>query len=180
MEEIGLYNIFEQRLQHQDLPRTHARGSKAIDHIWVTHHILDNTSYAGYSPFGHIWDSDHRALFIDIKDTIFFREDDIKIVYSDFRRLKSSIPKRTKKYIEVVTKNWNYHNIDSKFDTLINLSYTDDPAYFEQTINKLDQQITEIMVGAGKKCTKVRSHHLDEWSPEMMEALEFKRHKKHC
>ena len=104
LEDIGLYNVFEQRLNHTNLPRTHVRGSKAIDHIWVTHHILDNISYAGYSPFAHTWDSDHRGLFIDVHDTILFQENDIKIVYNDFRRLKSTITKRTNKYIETVKK----------------------------------------------------------------------------
>ena len=42
-------------------------------------------------------------------------------------------------------------------------------------INKLDSQITEILIGAEKKCTTVRSHHLDDWTPELMEAPEKKR-----
>ena len=77
-EEIGLYNVCENRFQTKDLPRTHSRGSKAIDHIWATRFILENTSYAGYAPFGHIWDSDHRALFMDIKASILFQNDEIK------------------------------------------------------------------------------------------------------
>lgn len=32
------------------------------------------------------------------------------------------------------------------------------------------------MTGAEQKCTKVSSHHLDDWTPELMEALEYKRH----
>ena len=97
LENIGLLNVFETRLQNKNLPRTHARGSRAIDHIWATGHIIDNISYAGYAPFGHVWDSDHRGMFIDVKATILFPNDDISIVYNDFRRLKSTIPKRTKK-----------------------------------------------------------------------------------
>ena len=55
------------------------------------------------------------------------------------------------------------------------MEYQQDPEAFEQILNQLDSQITEILIGAEKKCTKVRSHHLDDWTPELMEALERKR-----
>ena len=177
-ESVGLYNVFEHRFQNSNLPRTHARGSQAIDHVWCTQHILDNISYAGFSPFGHIWDSDHRGLFVDIKASILFQNDEISLVYSDFRRLKSTIPKRTKKYLDALHTNWKYHNINQKFNDLSATKYSDDPELFEKKINCLDKQITEIMVGAERRCTKVSSHHIDDWCPETMEALELRRHKK--
>ena len=77
--------------------------------------------------------------------------------------------------MEAVHKNWNYHNIDKKFETLLSLEYDGDKTAYIETINKLDTQITEMLVGAEKRCTKVSSHHLDDWSPEMMEALENRR-----
>lgn len=136
---IGLFNILEARLQTSNLPRTHTRGSRAIDHIWATQYIVDNISYAGYSPFGHIWDSDHRGLFVDLKATVLFPTDDIRIVYSDFRKLKSSISKQTKKYMEFVSKNWDYHKIDHKFAKLKSLEYDCKRLEFESQINKLDE-----------------------------------------
>ena len=144
MENLGLFNVFEHRLQTKTLPRTHTRGSGAIDHIWTTKHILDNISYSGYAPFGHIWDSDHRGMFIDIKAEILFPTNDISVVYSDFRRLKSTIPKRKMKYLESVKNNWKYHKIDDKYSELKKIKYSDDPNQFEKAINKLDTQITEI------------------------------------
>ena len=63
---------------------------------------------------------------MDIKAFVLFSNDEIKLVYSDFRRLKSSIPKRTKKYMEAVHKNWNFHNIDDKFAKLLSMNYEDD------------------------------------------------------
>ena len=64
----------EERLGTSDLPRTHSRGSKAIDHIWATKYILDNIKHAGFAPFGHFYDSDHRGIFIDIEEKILFQE----------------------------------------------------------------------------------------------------------
>ena len=47
---------------------------------------------------------------------------------------------------------------------------------FEKSINELDQQVTEILLlSAEKKCTKVSSHHLECWSPELVEAMKTER-----
>ena len=107
------------------------------------------------TPFGHGWDSDHRGLFIDVRDEILFQDDDIKLVYKDFRRLKSSIPKRTKKYLDSVNKNWKYHNIDKKIENLTTLDYTINPNQFILELNKLDTQINEILIGAEKNAQKL-------------------------
>lgn len=40
--------------------------------------------------------------------------------------------------------------------------------------NKLDKQITKIMTHAEKKCMSLASHHLDSWSPELVEAFKTK------
>ena len=97
--EIGLYNLFQHRLETDNLPRTHARGSKAVDHIWTSRYILDNIIHAGIAPFGHTYESDHRGLYFDIDESILFNQDDVRMVYHDFRKLKSKTPKRVKKYI---------------------------------------------------------------------------------
>ena len=110
----GLFNLMETRLDTKTLPRTHSRGSKAIDHIWVTKHIADNSTRAGYAPFFHILDSDHRGLFFDIPESALFDADSLKIVHHEFRRLKSNNHNRKKKYMKTLTKGWEHHKIDKK------------------------------------------------------------------
>lgn len=176
LEEIGLFNVFRERFQTSNLPRIHARGANAIDHIWTTRHILDNISHAGFAPFGFRIESDQRGMFIDIRDSVLFDEKGIHVTYHDFRKLKPTIPKRTKKYMQSVKYNWDYHRIDDKFEKLLHLESTSSPTDIENEINALDKQITEILVGAEKRCTKLCSHYLQDWSSGMLKALKLHRH----
>ena len=177
LEEIGLFNVFEHRLETQTLPRTHARGTGAVDHIWVTKFLLDNIERAGMAPFGSVYESDHRGLYLDINADILFDKNETKIVFHDFRRLNTSIPKRVKKYRKQLIKTWNAHKITQKFDKLKSLfESSTDALVCEMEINKLDKQISEIMISAEKKCTSVSAHHLDYWSPELLKAMAAKRY----
>ena len=58
------------------------------------------------APFGSIYESDHRGLFLDINEEVLFDKDEIKIVYRDFRRLNSTIPKRVKRYKKYLANSW--------------------------------------------------------------------------
>ena len=49
---VGLVNVFEYRQNNTVLPRTYSRGSKAVDHIWVTPFLLDHITCAVIAPFG--------------------------------------------------------------------------------------------------------------------------------
>ena len=97
--ELGLYNAFKERLQTLKLPRTYSRDKHAVDHVWTTKFVLDNIIRTGIAPFGYLCESDHRGKFLDVDDTMLFHPEDYKIVYHDFRRLKSTVPKRIQKYI---------------------------------------------------------------------------------
>ena len=70
-----------EHLGTKSLPRIHSRGSKSIDHVWATRHIIDNVTRAGYAPFSHVMDSDHRGLFFDIPKNALFDADSLKVVY---------------------------------------------------------------------------------------------------
>lgn len=50
----------DHKLELTNLPRTQSRGSKAIDHIWATKHMVDNVTRAGFAPFSHMLEIDHR------------------------------------------------------------------------------------------------------------------------
>ena len=112
--KAGLFNLMEEKMGTKQLPQTHSRGSTAIDHVWATRHIIDSVSRSGYAPFGHLLQSDHRGLFFDIPENALFDADSLKIVYHDFRRLRSTIPKRTKKYLKHFESDWKSHKIDKK------------------------------------------------------------------
>ena len=46
----------------------------------------------------------------------------------------------------------------------------------KKAINKLDKQISDIMVAAEKRCRAVSCHHLDSWSPELIQIMATKRY----
>ena len=79
-------------------------GSDAIDHIWTTKYLLDDIAFARMVPFDTVYESDHCKMFLDIANSILLDQDEIKIMYHDFRRLKTGAPKREKKNREYVTK----------------------------------------------------------------------------
>ena len=72
MKNIGMYNLMENHINTKKLPRTFNRGSQAIDHVLMTKHLLDNTTYAGYAPFEEGYISDHRGIFFDLKENALF------------------------------------------------------------------------------------------------------------
>ena len=62
---IGLINVMEHRIGTR-LPLTHKGGTQAVDHMWGTSDVIDSIKLAGYAPFGHVGESDHRALVMDL------------------------------------------------------------------------------------------------------------------
>ena len=177
MENIGMVNVFEQRQETKMLPRTHSRGSKAIDHIWVTPFVMEHIMYAGVAPFGYHIDSDHRGLYIDLDDGMLFQPEDVRLIYHDFRRLKSQIPKRVKRYTKLVDSEWKIQKVDEKYLRLLEMCITDnDVEQIEKETNELDSIITKVLIRAETKCTRMASHHLDVWTPELMAAMKKKRH----
>ena len=74
--------------------------------------------------------------------------------------------------MKTLTKDWEHHKIDKKFRTIRNLFDSNLPKQeLSVMLNKLDQEITEIMKHAGKECANVASHHVEHWSPELISSL---------
>ena len=97
---IGLYNLMSHKLGSTNLPRTFIRGRDAIDHVWMTRYLVDNTTFAGYAPFDVNYISDHRGLYFDIPRNVLFPTSVSRIAPHKFRKLKSSIPKRVRAYLK--------------------------------------------------------------------------------
>lgn len=54
-EDLGLYNVFKERLRTNALPRTYSSGKAAVDHIWTSKYVLDNIVRAGIASFGYLY-----------------------------------------------------------------------------------------------------------------------------
>lgn len=169
--------MFANRLDTTALPRTHSRGSKAVDHVWVSKYVLDNITHAGIAPFGYLHESENRGMFIEIDDTMLFHPEDSKLVYYDFRRLKSTIPKRIKKYMSHVKQCWGDQNIHDEYKKLLELCTNSAPVLdIQLQLTHLDNAIIEILIKAERQCTKLASHHTDVWTPELTTSLKNRRY----
>ena len=62
------------------------------------------------------------------------------------RNLKSTIPSRVEKYIEVVQDQWEYHRITGRFLEIQESMQTEVLEEHIVELNKLDKQITEILL----------------------------------
>ena len=162
--------MLQNRLHTDDLPRTHRRGSTAIDHVWISSSLSNSIHKCGFSPFDYIENSDHRGIYIDLHIDEILDANMYSLQYSKNTRLKATIPKRVEKYLKLVEKKWNDQNIEKRFDTVRLLSYTDDRCKFEIEINKLDQSTSEILRHAEKKCTSLPTSNLLQWSPALKNA----------
>ena len=176
MLNAGMYNLMEHKLGTKSLPRTFNRGSSAIDHIYMTKHLVDNVTYAGYAPFSEGYISDHRGLFFDIKENALFPTTQSNIMHHEFRKLKSKLPKRVEKYIEKLDEDWETHKITEKFKELAaNMKLEGKTKRMSKKLNDLDNLITELMICAERRCANVTTHHPEYWSPKLAEAMKLRR-----
>lgn len=64
-----------------------------------------------------------------------------------------------------------------KYFRLVELCATsDNKEIIETESNAMDKMIFTVLIRAETKCTWMSSHHLDVWTPELMQAMKNKRH----
>ena len=137
-------NLLQHGLQQDNLPRTHKTGSGAIDHMYISGGILNAVQYAGMAPFDFIGSTDHRGLYCDLFLDEILDTNIIPLQAFPHRRIKSSILKRVKKYLEVVKSQWDHQNIDKRFNSVIDNLSEYDTTTLEKKLNDIDQSITNL------------------------------------
>ena len=172
LQNIGLVNLLQHGLQQDNLPRTHKTGSGAIDHMYISGGILNAVQYAGMAPFDFIGSTDHRGLYCDLFLDEILDTNIIPLQAFPHRRLKSSIPKRVKKYLEVVKSQWDHQNIDKRLNSVIDNLSEYDITTLEKKLNDIDQSITNLLRHAEKKCAQVPKNCNIYWSPKLKKALD--------
>lgn len=169
---LGLTNLMQHMLHTQDLPRTHKRGTQAIDHVWVTSSLINSVSRAGYAPFDFLGSSDHRGICFDVNLDELLDFNIVPLQSIQHRRLQSNIPKRVNKYIKMLDKKWKAFNIEKRLETIHNNIRNNDISTLETDLNNLDQNICDAMKHAERKCSKVPGRVSAHWSPTFHQALD--------
>ena len=168
---LGLHNVMQAKLNTDILPRTHRRGCQAIDHVWVTASLLHAIPKAGFAPFDYLGTSDHRGLCFDVDLEQLLDFNIIPLQSMPHRRLQSQIPKRVKKYMEVLSKKWNDFNIDARLQQINENIRHGALSTLEKDLNNLDQNINDAMRHAERKCCGVPGRVSTYWSPTYHNAL---------
>ena len=98
-ENLGLINLTTTSTRQQE---TH-KGGRCINFCFVTPNILPAIKAFGYLPFDCITSTDHQPYYLDLEvQTLFVHTPDMPHNPTS-RLLKSTIPKRRKRYIQAVT-----------------------------------------------------------------------------
>ena len=169
-EELGLYNVFQKLVGVT--PKTHARGSGAIDHIWASEEVLQYVEKAGYAPFFSVNYSDHRCLMLDINVKKVLDEDFMHLAHPASRLLKTSVPEKVELYMKKLDFLWDYHKIEEKFAKLeTRFRKRKKTKSMIKKLNDLDKLITDIMLNAEKSCSNMGRKPTIPWCPKVHEAI---------
>ena len=87
--------------------------------MWATASLLPAIPKAGFAPFDFLGSSDHRGICfnVDLDQLLDFNV--VPLQAQPHRRLQANIPKRVKKYVEILTKKWKGLNIEERLRTII-------------------------------------------------------------
>jgi hypothetical protein len=162
MSETSLVDTFSQVAGNPGELATYTRGKRRIDYILTSQHLVPYVSRVGYLAFHESNPSDHRGLFVDISEAIL----DIKVRLT--RPARRHIGSKSKPSIiyhckQHIHKQFLIHHIYERASEIQRL-YKEGPITpeFREKINRLDKQITEIILSAEK--SQVPREHESDWS----------------
>jgi hypothetical protein len=119
-----------------------------------------------------LFNSDHRAYFLDLDPTIIFSDPAYEITRPPYRQLRLHDPRLIDRYRTALHKQLKQHNIISKLEALTNVIAENKWQEMYTTIYQtLDASITEFMLHAEKSTGKVFSKRF-EWSPMLKQAVQ--------
>ena len=153
LKDTGLVDIFSLHKASSCTIATHNKGTHRIDFMFGTSNLLPYIHQCGYTAFHQDIISDHRGMFIDISTILL----DEKIVLQGPtpRTIGSHCRyKQTLLYKKYIINNFAEHDIEARSEQLLyQTPYTEqgEKVKLEQLLNKLDTQVTQILLKAEKK-----------------------------
>jgi hypothetical protein len=111
-------------LQHSSrpFPASHIRGMKRIDFILVTPRIEPAALNSGSLAFHSLFNSDHRAYYIDLDALLLFADPAFDIAPPCHRRLQLSDPRLKNQYRDILHEQLVYHKVYDKVQALQEVS----------------------------------------------------------
>ena len=178
MQKLGIINVLAEKFNPSETLgkiRSYNRGRTIIDGIWMSGPLLPMVEKVGLAPFYNMFTSDYRGCFMDVDLKYILDDPPIEFKHIKFRRLQSSIPRRTQSYAKVVKGQWEKRKMREKNlnleDEIVNMTYSERV----RMLNVLDKQIGEILRCAKKSCTKISKNAINDWSPRLGNAIKQER-----
>lgn len=151
----------------ENQPATFIGGSTRIDYILVTPDIIHYINKAGILPFNGYYESDHRALFIDIDLHRVLRGMPHDPIARDQRAISSKIPWKVEKYQKFLHKACTESNIFSRAKQFEEkYAHTQLTPSLHQELEQIDAELTAIQLEAERLCRAKRHY---PWSPLLKE-----------
>ena len=148
-------------------PALHITGSEPIDGVWVTDDVTPTEVSILPHKFGA---GDHRVILVDFNlDQILERG--VKICTPSMRRLICENKKSVENYNQLAWSLLQSNKVPQRLEALETSLASTDVELWCVKLNMLDEQITDILLHAEKKCRKLRTGEVD-YSPEVSEASE--------
>ena len=131
-------------------PKTHFKGSIAIDGIWVSEEIGINQ--AAYMPFDAEL-GDHRPVVANLSKKSILGVEGPRIKPQAARRLNAKVKRMRQKYIDTLEEAFQKHRVLDKIKRLETETQNGElSTEARAALNKIDKQITELMTCAEKRC----------------------------
>jgi hypothetical protein len=170
--KMGMTELIRHRHPNATEPNTHVQGSKRIDYIFGTQKIQDNCEKAGILPFGIGYQSDHRAIFIAIKNIKQILSTQVQAIdMITARKLQRAMPKEREIFIQETHRYLENNNI---YQRLRQLQEGEKDGWSESDIQEYetcDQHLIHGMLTAEKRTRKL---HVTSWSPTFGAAVSKK------
>ena len=151
------------------LPETYFRGSKKIDFCFGSINVALAVSKSGILDYSDgLKFSDHRALFIDLKESKIFSAHGTNATHRRSRGLKTANARQLQKYIALFREKLDAHNVLPRCWKIREILKRDGDEAARLELESLDTQITNAALKAEKQCS--RSNYGYPWSPTLANA----------
>ena len=149
----GLVNLFTLHKCTTCVIPTFIKGTRRINYMFGTSNLIPYIAQCGYLPFHEGIISDHRGMFLDLNQSL------IDNKTKNYKPPKWEIGNHCKmdqirKYKEYITQQYQHNNIYERAERLYERAhipfFESEKQTFLKDLNKLDPQVTEIMLRAEK------------------------------
>lgn len=168
-KELKKLGLIEAHVKKFNLPgpASHITGSQPIDGVWVSNDITPSAVSVFPHKFGA---GDHRVILVDFKlDQII--QQNVRICTPSMRRLICENEQSVEKYNNLALSLLTSNKISQRLDQLEESFGLIDMDSWCVKLNMIDEQVTDILLHAEKKCRQLRTGEV-EYSPEVSEAAE--------